>query len=238
MTDPPGVTDIANLLVAATALVVALISGTYTWRAFALQRQSTSTAGLDFLHAERHEEIREVLPNEENPTRPLTKVSPRPYYVSVILSRGPGVRYGAQGAVWGKGAFKVLTPQVQVWGPDHSGIEFELKRGAKEEWENVYCGVVWETPRMFKKGFTTDGYRMKLPSPTEPFKSFDAEQWNARKQQWVPIKRDAKTNEPDPLVGAADTGRSFNGQLTDRHPDYDPIEALKNAFRNRNTGNE
>lgn len=230
MTEPPTVTEIANLLVAFVALIVALISGVYTWRAYALQRQSTSAAGLDFLHVERHEVVDEVLPDEKDPTKRLRKQTFKPYMVSVILSRGPGVRYGAQGAVWGKGALSVLTPQVQVWGPDHPGIEFELKRGPKGEWEGVYCGMVWETPRMFRKGFTTDGFRMRVDAPGQNIQEFHAEKWSARKQQWVALKGGRDVNEDEPLDDAANRGQSFNGQLADRYPDDDVLDILKNAF--------
>ena len=42
MTEPPAVTDIANLLVAATALIVAVISAVYGWRAYAIQLTSST----------------------------------------------------------------------------------------------------------------------------------------------------------------------------------------------------
>lgn len=76
-----------------------MISGVYTGRAYALQRQSTSAAGLDFLHVERHEQITEVLGYEQDSKGPLYKQTVRPYMLSVILSRGPDMRYGAQGGL-------------------------------------------------------------------------------------------------------------------------------------------
>lgn len=227
MPDCHSVSDIANLLVAIVALLVALISGVYTWRAFALQRQSSSAAGLDFLYVKRREGTRELVQTD---TGPQAKIGSKPFYVSAILSRGPGVRYGAQGAVWGKGRLQVLTPQVQVWGPDHPGVEFELKRTADGKWEDVYCGVVWETPRMFWKGFTVDGYRTKVGSPAEKVQDFHAERWNARKQRWVPLKGSQDITDRDPLKDAADKGKSFNGQLGDRYPDSDAMDTLTTIF--------
>lgn len=233
MPDCHSVSDIANLLVAIVALIVALISGVYTWRAFALQRQSSSTAGLDFLFVDGGGKTRELI---HTATEPQAKIGSKPFYVAVILSRGPGVRYGAQGAVWGKGQFQVLTPQVQIWGPDHPGIEFELKRTADGKWEDVYCGVVWKTPRMFRRGFAVDGYRMKVGSPGENLPDLRAERWNARKQRWVPLKGSQDITDGDPLKDVAEKGKSFRGQLDDRYADSDAMDTLTTIFNRPGSG--
>lgn len=130
----------ANLTIAIAALFVSAASLLYAWRAFALQRHSSSSSGLHFLHVERSEKRKEAAPEG------LEYHTARPYFVSQILSRGPGLRYGARGAIWGEGEFKVTTPQVQVWGPGDPGIEFELKPGQDNQWNDVYCGVIWESP--------------------------------------------------------------------------------------------
>lgn len=223
-------TDIANLLVAATALIVALITGVFTWRAYALQRQSTSAAGLDFLHVERSEAVEEVVQGDD-PSRQSRAISARPYYVSSILSRGPGIRYGAQGAVWGKGQLTVLTPQLQVWGPDHPGIEFKLKRGPEGEWEGVYCGVVWESPRLFRKGFSTNGFRTKVGAPGDTTHVACMEEWNARKERWVPLKGGRDVEGDGPLHGAAHEGLSFSDELAERHPTYSLAEAWNDVVK-------
>lgn len=222
--------EIANLTVALIALLIAGASLAYAWRAFALQRYSTSSAGLDILHVERHETI------SEEPAQGVHVHKVRSYFVSTILSRGPGLRYGATGAVWGQGEFKVLSPQIQVWGPDHSGIEFELKRGPDGEWQDVYCGVIWESPRMFRKGFTTHGYRLKVPAPGSRGDEFLAEQWNPRKGEWRPLRQGGAV-ETDPLETAVQKGASFSRQLADRHPDSDRLADFRRPW-GRTTGND
>lgn len=215
--------EAANLSVAFIALLVSGASLAYAWRAFALQRYSTSSAGLDVLHVGRAEKI------TAEPAEGVQAHKIRSYFVSTILSRGPGLRYGATGAVWGEGEFTVLTPQVQVWGPGHPGIEFELKRGADGTWQDVYCGVIWESPRMFRKGFGTHGYRLKVPAPGSREEEFLAEQWNSRKGKWRPLRKGGA--EADPLKTAVQRGASFSKQLADRHPDYDWLEELRRPFK-------
>lgn len=195
----------------------------YAWRAFALQRYSTSASGLDFIHIERSEKIPEEAPEG------LDYHTVHPYMVSAIRSRGPGLRYGATGAVWGEGRFTVLTPQIQVWGPEHPGIEFELRHKPDGTWRDVYCGVMWESPNMFRKGFTAHGYRLMVPAPGSGMAELVAEQWKARKCEWRPL-RNGGAVVPDPLKTAAETASSFTNQLKDRHPSYDWLEDLRRTF--------
>lgn len=215
--------EIANLTVALIALLVSGASLAYAWRAFALQRYSTSSSGLEILHVERFEKI------SEEPAQGLQVHKVRSYFVSTILSRGPGLRYGATGAVWGEGEFTVLTPQVQVWGPGHPGIEFELKRRPDGTWQEVFCGVTWESPRMFRKGFTTHGYRLKVPAPGSRGEEFLAEQWNPRKSEWRPLRNGGGV-ETDPLEAAVKKGASFSSQLAARSPDYDWLEEFRRPY--------
>lgn len=223
--------EIANLSIALVALLVAMASLAYAWRTFALQRHSTSIAGLEFLHVERSEEI------TDETTNGLSVRKVRSYFVSTILSIGPGLRYGATGAVWGEGEFEVLTPQVRVWGPEHPGIEFELKRTREGSWEDVYCGVVWETPRMFKKGFTTHGYRLKVPAPGSREHEFLAEEWMPRSGKWRALKK-GRQPSPGPLAEASHTGASFSTQLGRRYPDVDWLAGFLGPMRRKGKDQE
>lgn len=220
MSTAPTLMDLTNLTIAAVALAVAIMSGVYTWRAFTLQHYSTSASGLDFLHVELNEAVSQKAPIG------VEMQLVRPFFVSAIISRGPATRYGAQGVVWGRGNLRVLTPVVQVWGPDHPGIEFDLRRGRNGEWEGVYCGVVWEAPKMFWSGFRTEGYRVKLEPPGSTDRNFVAERWNEKKGKWVALKKGTDF-EKEALAGSVHQGESLSRKLRGRHPDFDPLTELR-----------
>lgn len=208
------------MTIALVALLVSAGSLAYAWRAFALQRYSSSSSGLHFLHVNLAEKQKEEAPAG------LEYHTPRPYLVSQILSRGPGLRYGAQGAVWGEGDFSVFTPQVAVWGPNDPGIEFVLKPDSDNKWSNVFCGVIWESPRMFRKGFATHGFRVQVPAPGTENPAFVAESWMERKNEWRPLKTRVSA-DVDPIASAVARGESSLRQLGKRYPNWGVLDDLK-----------
>lgn len=158
---------------------------------------------------------------------PVAQVIPKKYYVTSIHSRGTATRYQVQGAVWGQGLLKVLTPQLPVWGPGDSGIEFELKPGSQNEWEDVYCGIVWERPHLLRNRFVTEGYRVKVERPGSESTQVYGERWNEKKSCWVPLKSDPPPHQSDPTSAATDKGASLSQQLADRHPDSTASELFR-----------
>lgn len=218
--------EVVGAIEPAATIALAILGAFLTWRAFALQRQSTSTSGLDFLHVGRHEHVTEPAPSS-TPEKPVALTTIRQYYVTAILSHGPATRYQARGVVWGEGSLKVLTPQLQVWGPGDPAIEFELKTGPNGEWEDVYCGVIWERPHLLRNRFTTEGYRVKVERAGTKDPQLQGDRWDEKKNRWVPLKSDPPAYEGNPAEGAAHVGASFNQQLADQYPDDEATDLLK-----------
>lgn len=82
---------------------------------------------------------------------------------------------------------------------------------------------------MFRKGFATHGYRVKLAMPGSGCMDLIAEQWHARKKVWRPSKGRVGA-DIDPIASAAKKGASFSNQLGERHPDFDLLADLKRAM--------
>jgi hypothetical protein len=82
---------------------------------------------------------------------------------------------------------------------------------------------------MFRKGFETHGYRVKLELPGSGGQDLVAERWIARKKAWRALKV-GRITEDDPIASAAQKGASFSQQLGERHPDFDLLADLKRAM--------
>lgn len=224
MAQPPTVTDIANLLVAATALVVALISAFYTWRAFALQRQASSAVGLRFLHVVPFRRIDKV--GEDGDQR----LAFERYSLVRILARGPGQRYKAEGHVWGPAEAQVVTPSVNVWTAEHGGIDFRLQARSNEEWKDVFCGVVWERPSLITRNFVQDGFRAAIEKPGSYDLDRRMQRWSPLRKKWVPYWSLPRLRKSTPADGATESAESLDTKLqNDHHADAD-LAADLNGF--------
>lgn len=206
MTESPAVTDIANLLVAATALIVAVISAVYGWRAYAIQLTSSTPRGIQFMFGG----VMRTVPIGEGAT------ATRIHRTLGVLARGPGIRYGATVAVWGEVDARFLTDTQATWAAEDVPLTAEMHAGQHAFDRPVYFGLVWESPSFFRRRFTAHGYRVRLKWDRDKGIQGDwLEVWNDRTKSWnmMPTEKSTGARSSNPVEEAHIVARDLVGQM-------------------------
>lgn len=211
MDDPPTLTDIANLFVAATALIVAVISGFYGWRAYAIQLTSSTPRGIQLMLGA----VRRDVPHGGGKAM-------RVHRVIGVAARGPGVRYNATLVVWGDVEVQFLSKQKATWSADDVPLTGEMHGKASAFDEPVYFGVVWESPSFFRRRFTAHGYRVRLKWE-RGIQQDELEVWSDRSKSWkiLPRRKAGKDASSNPVAGSSASGTSVMRQIEEQATDWD-----------------
>lgn len=188
MTESPTVTDIANLFVAATALIVAVISAVFARRAYSLQRVTSTPEGLQFLICPMH---RRVLKDNWNPD--YDDLVMQHNTLVGVHARSAGVRYNVSLAVWGEVEARFLGEQRTTWAAEDGILSAEIFGRPTEFNEPVYFGVVWESRSLTGRRFVGHGYRVQLKWNGQRVEDDYVQVWSDRAQSWrlmpQPIKQ-------------------------------------------------
>lgn len=207
--------SLVSLLVAVAALISATLSAYFGWQGIVLQRQAAAAEGIDFLQDWL---IGDYEMFDEHGRRLGTETGR--YLHLCIAPRGPGIRYKATAVVWGEADTEIYTPTQAVWGPESDPIELVVKKPARGTWDNIKCGLIWEVPAPFKKGFKVKGVRLTAHPDAIHNDSIMIEEWQERRGVWRMLRqdytgKDYQERHGRPDAGAAHRAKSIVAQVRD-----------------------